>query len=166
MLQLPIFAYVVAAAVLLASGFGAGWKAQGNIADAKISRMNVAAAKKDSDAKDDLLRAQETARLAEQALSTKFQGALDEATKRETRLRTELDGVRRTAGGLRDTLYAIRRDAPNYSQPAAAATTGTLAELFEQCSAALVDLGEKADRHASDSLMLLEAWPKPPDKRP
>lgn len=158
--------HLAAAAIGAALAFGGAWKVQENRYEHKISSMQVAAAKEKADRQAALIAATETARLAEQALSAKYQGALDEATKRETRLRTELDGVRRTAGGLRDTLTAIRRDAPQYSQPAAAAATGTLAELFEQCSAALVDLGEKADRHSSDSLMLLEAWPKPADKRP
>lgn len=158
--MMALYTHLAAVALGAAVAFGGAWKVQENRYEHQISGMKVATAKKDADQQAQILQREQVARLAEQALSAKYQGALDEATKRETRLRTELDGVRRTAGGLRDTLYAIRRDAPNYSQPAAAATTGTLAELFEQCSAALVDLGEKADRHASDSLMLLEAWPR------
>lgn len=167
MLPLPIFAYVIAAAMLLASGFGAGWKAQGNIAEAKISRMNVAAAKKDSDAKDDLLRAQETARLAEQALSTKYQGALDEAAKREIALRNSLVASRSAERGLRDTIARTRADLPGYTQPAAVAVATTAADLLGICSAELVRVAEAADRGYSEALTLRAAWPKavaPPPK--
>lgn len=155
-----LYAYLVAMLIGIGIGGGTAWKVQGNRYEHVISGMVVDAAKKEADAKDALVKASETARLAEQALSTKYQGALNEATKREVALRADLDATRRTAGGLRDTIATIRSQVAGYSQPAAAATASAAAELLGICADEYRAVAEAADRHAQDSLMLLEAWPR------
>lgn len=107
-------------------------------------------------------KAQSDARATEKALSDKLQEAQNNATKRENKLRNDAAAARSTADGLRDTIYSIRADLPSYSQSAAAKTADTAAELLQQCTDAYRGVAEAADRHAADSVMLLEAWPSKP----
>ena len=105
-------------------------------------------------------KAQSDARATEKALSDKLQEAQNNATKRENKLRNDAAAARRTADGLRDTIYSIRADLPSYSQSAAAKTADTAAELLQQCADEYRSVAEKADRHAADTVMLRDAWPK------
>ena len=61
---------------------------------------------------------------------------------------------------MRSTLYSFRASLPGLTKPAAAVAADTAAELFGQCAGALTDVAAKADAHAGDALMLIEAWPK------
>lgn len=105
-------------------------------------------------------KAQSDARATEKALSYKLQEAQNNATKRENKLRNDAAAARRTADGLRDTIYSIRADLPSYSQFAAAKTADTAAELLGVCADEYRSVAEQADRHAADAVMLLESWPK------
>lgn len=107
-------------------------------------------------------KAQSDARATEKALSDKLQEAQNNATKRENKLRNDAAAARRTADGLRDTIYSIRADLPSYSQSAAAKAADTAAELLGVCADEYRSVAEQADRHAADSVMLLEAWPSNP----
>lgn len=71
--------------------------------------------------------------------------------------------ARRTVDGLRDTLYSFRASLPSLSQSAAAVAADTAAELLGACAARYSDVAAAADRHASDALTLIEAWPKTAD---
>ena len=106
-------------------------------------------------------KAQSDARATEKALSDKLQEAQNNATKRENKLRNDAAAARRTADGLRDTIYSIRADLPSYSQSSAAKTADTAAELLQQCADAFTGLAEETDRIASDRQTLIDAWPKP-----
>ena len=105
-------------------------------------------------------KAQSDARATEKALSDKLQEAQNNATKRENKLRNDAAAARRTADGLRNTIYSIRADLPSYSQSAAAKTADTAAELLQQCADEYRSVAEAADRHAADAVMLFEAWPQ------
>lgn len=111
-------------------------------------------------------KAQSDARATEKALSDKLQEAQNNATKRENKLRNDAAAARRTADGLRDTIYSIRADLPSYSQSAAAKTADTAAELLGVCADEYRSVAEKADRHSADAVMLLDAWPVSTPKTP
>ena len=88
--------------------------------------------------------------------------AIEKAEQRAKQNAAAAAAARRTADGLRDTIYSIRADLPSYSQSAAAKTADTAAELLQQCADEYRSVAEQADRHAADSVMLLEAWPSQP----
>lgn len=111
-------------------------------------------------------KAQSDARATEKALSDKLQEAQNNATKRENKLRNDAAAARRTADGLRDTIYSIRADLPSYSQSAAAKAADTAAELLGVCADAFTGLAEETDRIASDRQTLIEAWPVSTPKTP
>ena len=106
------------------------------------------------------VKAQADARAKELAFNQQLQDAQNEATKRETKLRGDAAAARRTADGLRDTLYQFRASLPNATPGALIARADTAAELLGACTDEYRSVAEASDRHAGDALMLLEAWPK------
>ena len=79
---------------------------------------------------------------------------------RNTTLETDAAGARAVVASLRDTIAAGVAKLPSESASAASQYAATAAKLFLACSEALTDVSRHADGHASDSLMLQEAWPK------
>lgn len=100
----------------------------------------------------------------ERAITKTYQEALNAATKRETKLRADADAARRTVDGLRRTLYDFRASLPGASTAALIARADTAAELFGACVEEYRSVAESADRHASDAVMLIEAWPSNVDR--
>ena len=148
-----LYTYAATAIVAGALAFGAGWQTQEwrygkQIADT-ASQHATALASANQKALDDTI---------------KMQRAKDEAIKaaeqRAAKNAAAADSARRAADGLRSTLYSFRASLPGLTKPAAAVAADTAAELFGQCAGALTDVAAKADAHAGDALMLIEAWPK------
>ena len=107
-----------------------------------------------------VIKATSTLRAEQHAITTKYQGALNAATERETKLRADADTTRRTVDGLRGTLYEFRASLPGASTAALITRADTAAELFGACVNEYRSVAESADRHAADAVMLFEAWPK------
>lgn len=105
-------------------------------------------------------QAQADTRAKEIAFNQRLQDAQNEATKRESKLRDDAAAARRTADGLRGTLYEFRASLPNASASAIVARADTAAELLGACVSEYRGVAEAADRHAGDALMLQQAWPK------
>lgn len=98
-------------------------------------------------------------RQAEQAMTTKYQGALNAARDREALLRRDRDHLLAVADGLREqSADAARRLAS--APPAAVLEYATaLGVVFEDCRAAYGDMAAKAAGHAADVQTLGAAWP-------
>lgn len=107
-------------------------------------------------------KAQAEARAQELAFSQRLQEAQNAAAKRETKLRADADAARRTADGLRGTLYEFRASLPNASPATVLARADTAAELLGACADEYRSVAEAADRHAADAVMLRDAWPSQP----
>ena len=107
-------------------------------------------------------KAQADTRAAELAFNQKLQDAQNEATKRETKLRADAAAARRTADGLRGTLYEFRASLPNAAPATVIARADTAAELLGACVSEYRGVAESADRHAADAVMLMDAWPSKP----
>ena len=105
-------------------------------------------------------KAQADVRAQELAFNQRLQDAQNAATKRETKLRADAAAARRTAGGLRGTLYDFRASLPNAAPATVIARADTAAELLGACADEYRSVAEAADRHAADALMLRDAWPK------
>ena len=73
--------------------------------------------------------------------------------------RARAAGADRAISGLRNTLDATQRNAAT-SLAAATQTVAAYRAVLESCTAEYRSLGEAASGHASDTLMLLDAWPK------
>ena len=116
------------------------------------------------EASDEKLKAVAKTRADERAITSTYQGALNEARVRETLLRTELDRLHRVSDELRDqNAYGARRLAA--APPSAVLEYAVaLGAVFEDCRAAYAELVPKADGHAGDARTLREAWPVIPSR--
>ena len=132
-----------------ASGYIAqGWRYGKQIADIQAQHA-TALASANQKALDDTIKMQRTK-----------DEAIKAAEQRAAKNAAAADSARRAADSLRSTLYSFRASLPGLTKPAAAVAADTAAELFGQCAGALTDVAAKADAHAGDALMLIEAWPK------
>ena len=148
---MSILAQMVIAISLLVAGFGAGvkWHA-GQDAIKENARL-------------ELVREQARAsRALEQQQSKQVIGAINAARKRETVARSAAADARSELERLRDDLAAIRPNLSSDSLDACRKRADTLAAVFGECSATLEGMAGKADRHASDTLTLEQAWPTQP----
>ena len=124
------------------------WRYDAQIADIKTQHTTQSA------------KAQADTRAAELAFNQRLQDAQNAATKRETKLRADAAAARRTADGLRGTLYEFRASLPNAAPATVIARADTAAELLGTCADEYRSVAESADRHAADAVMLFEAWPQ------
>ena len=148
-----LYTHAAAAAIAAALAFGAGWQVQAWRYDAQIEGIKAHHAAESAKAQADV-RAQEL------AFNQKLQDAQNAATKRETKLRADAAAARRTADGLRGTLYEFRASLPNAAPATVIARADTAAELLGTCADEYRSVAESADRHAADAVMLFEAWPQ------
>jgi hypothetical protein len=148
MLPLP---YVAAGA--LAVGLLTGWTTNGWRLNSKIDGM-----------------------VAEHSLAVKV--ATEKAAQETTRLQKEKDdaiakaqiqiqanaaaaaAARRERDGLRDDLAASRVAIANASIGSLREHAAALTTVFEQCAGQLEEMARIADGHATDTVMLLDAWPR------
>lgn len=118
--------------------------------DATTYQLDVSQAQRAADAR---------VRSAEQAVNTKYQGALNAAITRAALLRTELDRLHVVSDGLRDQAAdGARRLA---TAPPAAVLEYALAvnAVYDDCRAAYGDLAAKATGHSSDVVTHRDGWP-------
>ena len=148
-----LYTYAATAIVAGALAFTGGWKVQSWRYEKQIATITqqhaTALASANQKALDDTIKMQRTK-----------DEAIAKAEQRAAKNAAAADSARRTADSLRSTLYSFRASLPGLTQPAAAVAADTAAELFGQCAGALADVAAKADAHAGDALMLLEAWPR------
>jgi len=150
-----LYTYVATALVAGAVAATGAWQVQGWRLGNEINGIKAQQAA-------DSAKAQADTRAKEIAFNQKLQDAQNEATKRETKLRADAATARRTADGLRGTLYEFRASLPSASTSALIARADTAAELLGACVGEYRAVAEAADRHAGDALMLQQAWPSQP----
>lgn len=148
-----IYTYAATAIVAGALAFGAGWQTQEwrygkQIADIQAQHA-TALASANQKALDDTIKMQRTK-----------DEAIKAAEQRAAKNAASADSARRAADSLRSTLYSFRASLPGLAQPAAAVAADTTAELFGACAARYADVAAAADAHASDAMMLQQAWPR------
>lgn len=107
-----------------------------------------------------LAEAKEAAKKREDELRAQRDDAVTKENQREQTLRTVAAGGSAASIGLRDTLAAIRNGVPSATIDALRNSTTTLATVLTDCQGRYRELAEKADRHASDTKTLNDAWPK------
>ena len=147
--------YTHAAAFLagLALAAASTWHIQAWRYDAQIADIQAQHARESA-------KAEAATRAQEASFNQRLQDAQNEATKRETKLRADAAAARRTADGLRGTLYEFRASLPNASTATVIARADTAAELLGACADEYRSVAEAADRIASDRQTLIDAWPK------
>jgi hypothetical protein len=153
--MMPLYTYAAAAIGGAVIAGALAWNVQGWRLGNEINGLKAQHAAESAKAQADV-RAQEL------AFNQRLQDAQNAATKRETKLRADAAATRRTADGLRGTLYEFRASLPNAAPATVIARADTAAELLGACVSEYRGVAESADRHAADAVMLLDAWPSKP----
>lgn len=144
-----IYTYVLAAIVSAAlSGWGA-WTVQ----DWRYGN-------KEADRIAQVLEDNRLNRVTEQNQAKTVIGAINEARKREAIARDDAAGAQSERDKLRNDLDKLKSSLPSLTPDACRERAATVTELFNQCVGTYQGLASKADRHASDTLTLEQAWPK------
>jgi len=94
-----------------------------------------------------------------QAITTNYQGALNEAIQEQTRLAGAAAVATRNAGRLRDQLSEADKRIATASAAAVREYASTANQLLGQCSQRYTELAAKADGHALDARNCRAAWP-------
>lgn len=147
-----IYTHVAAFLAGLAVAAASTWHVQAWRYDAQIAGIKTAHAQAAT------LASEEAARNF-RAITTKYEGALNDARKREAELRRNVATARTESDGLRDAIYAFRAKLPNATAATVAVAADTAAELLGACVNEYRSVAESADRHAADARTLVEAWP-------
>lgn len=147
-----IYTHVAAFLAGLAVAAVSTWHVQAWRYDAQIAGIKTAHAQAAT------LASEEAARNF-RAITTQYEGALNDARKREADLRRNVAAARTESDGLRDAIYAFRAKLPNASAATVAVAADTAAELLGACVNEYQDVAAAADGHAADARTLVEAWP-------
>jgi hypothetical protein len=146
---------VICAAIGLALA-AAGWRLDQN--GYKRSRAEWTAEKLAQSEK--LATFNENQRLIERGWQSQLTKAQNERIKKEQDLQPVIAASHTELVGLRGDIYSLDTNASRESTSTCIARASTARDLFEQCAQKYSDLATKADRHAADAVMLLDAWPK------
>jgi len=106
------------------------------------------------------LKATEAARIKEQELQGKVTEAIKNAKVRETKLKATAIVLNNELSRMLFDLEEAARNLPGLTADAARLRAATVGAILGECAKEIEGLAGKADGHASDSLMLQEAWPR------
>lgn len=144
----------LAAAVIAAL---AAWFFQDNRYTAELAELRL-------EHSNAVIKATSTLRAEQHAIATKYQGALNAATERETISRRNLGAAARESDGLREQLNDTARRIAAAPPAAVAEYATTVGGLFADCSRSYQELAGQADGHANDVRKHRDAWPVTPQK--
>ena len=148
-----LYTYAATAIVAGALAFGAGWQTQEWRYGKQIAGIQAqhatALASANQKALDDTIKMQRTK-----------DDAIQQAEARAAQNAAAAAAARRTADGLRGTLYEFRASLPNAAPATVIARADSAAELLGTCADEYRSVAEAADRIASDRQTLIDAWPK------
>jgi hypothetical protein len=143
---------LIAAAVSLAIGLGAGWTANGWRLNAKIDRMVAEQSQALAEAgKNAMLESARLQKLKDDALNEANRTAQKNALA-ATAARTELERVRRQLANSVTIGSSTCASTRNYAS--------TLALVFGECATRLTEVAKDADGHAADSRAHQQSWPR------
>lgn len=122
-----------------------------SLADAltEVSSLKVAIAESNTKA------AEQKADIANQVLK-----AQNEAKLREATLRAYAAAARTESDGMRGDLADLRQQYDKLSRDAVIERAAAVGVVLAQCTERYQGVAEKAERHASDVKTLIDAWPK------
>jgi hypothetical protein len=124
------------------------------------SRQSVGYDRAVSEYTTQAFKADQAARLREQALQLQVTKAQDASKVRETKLAADAAAARRAANGLRDDLATIRNSLPSLAHDAIERYADTASVVFQECADRYSELAAKTDAIASERQTLIDAWPR------
>ena len=112
-------------------------------------------------------RAAANARVAKVSadMATKYQGALNDAIKKQAAMQAAADRARRERDGMQHKLSDAEQRLADASPSACIEYASTLNRVFGQCSQRYTELAIRADGHAADAATCRAAWPVIPQTK-
>ena len=101
----------------------------------------------------------------ERTVNANYQGALNDAIKKQATLQAAADRARRERDGLRKQLSDAEQRLADASPAALIEYASTLSRVFGQCSQRYTELAIRADGHAADAATCRAAWPVIPQTK-
>jgi len=113
-------------------------------------------------------RATANARVAKvgELIAGTYQGALNDALKKQATSQAAADRARRERDGMQHKLSDAEQRLADASPAALIEYASTLNRVFGQCVSRYQELAERADGHAADAATCRAAWPVIPPSRP
>lgn len=96
---------------------------------------------------------------ASESVAATYQGALNDAIAKQTKLQASADRARRERDGLRQQLNDAEQRLASASVAALIEYASTTNELLGECSERYTEVAAKADGHATDAATCNAAWP-------
>lgn len=118
------------------------------------------------------VQAADAARTTQEAITTKYENALNDAQARQQALRHDLGAARTASTRLRDQVASTNSaiasgiKLPQNSSVTTAQYALAASELLASCTEEYQSVAEQADGHASDVRTLKEAWPQSTPETP
>ena len=101
----------------------------------------------------------------ERKVNDKYQGALNDAIKKQAAMQAAADRARSERDGLRKQLSDAEQRLADASPTACIEYASTLSRVFGQCSQRYTELAIRADGHAADAATCRAAWPVIPQTK-
>ena len=101
----------------------------------------------------------------ERKVNDKYQGALNDAIKKQAAMQAAADRARSERDGLRKQLSDAEQRFADASPTACIEYASTLSRVFGQCSQRYTELAIRADGHAADAATCRAAWPVIPQTK-
>ena len=155
-------AVILAIATATVGGLGA-WTVQSWRYEAKIADIQRAHAQAITTAQANHIAALEQAREQTIVYQRQAHQAAQDAANRVAAADRDLRRNRTELGRLRDAIRARPHAAcavPDDSTAPSLEPADTIGDVLAECAATATELARTADGHASDAVMLLNAWPK------
>jgi polynucleotide 5'-kinase involved in rRNA processing len=136
---------------LIVIGLVAGWTINGWRLNAKIDRMVA-------DHSIAVQRATEKAMQDSQRMQEVKDEIVAKAQEQAQANAAAADSARRERDRLRNDLAASRVALSNATPASLVEYTGTLSNVFEQCTREYTEMAATADKHATDAKLLFDTW--------
>lgn len=145
--------YAATAVVAAAVGFGSAWWIQEKSYDAQLSKIHAQHATALADAHqkalDDTIKLQRTK-----------DDAIKQAEQRAKQNAASAAAARADADSLRAQLASVQGRIASATDSAVREYANAASVVFAECVRSYQEMAGKADGHANDARLMLEAWPK------
>ena len=146
----------------LAAAFAAGtgiWFFQAARLGADLADERLQASQYRAQIADERTAAVRRVLAVERTVNATYQGALNDAIKKQASMQAAADRARSERDGLRKQLSHAEQRLADASPAACIEYASTLSRVFGQCSQRYTELAIRADGHAADAATCRAAWP-------
>ncbi len=159
--RLTIYTALAAAA----AGAALAWYFQAARLGAELADERLQASQYREQIADERTAAGRRVLAVERTVNDKYQGALNDAIKKQAGLQAAADRARRELDGMQHKLSDAEQRLADASPTALIEYARTLSRVFGQCSQRYAELAIRADGHAADAATCRAAWPVIPQTK-